>query len=144
MQLLENAGKIGCKMADFSVMMVVVYLGSTTDREDRLIVRSSVTASDSSLSTIRHRNHVYWEPIVFSDESCFQLCPADHRGRVWRSPGQCANPAFNIARHTGPQQGVIVWGAISFDIRMSLVVIRAHLSRRYVDDTLRPVLLLLL
>ncbi|GFU47205.1 HTH_Tnp_Tc3_2 domain-containing protein [Trichonephila clavipes] len=54
------------------------------------------------------RNHADWRPIVFSDESRLQLCPDDHRGRVWRNPGQRADPAFTIARHTGPQPGIIV------------------------------------
>ncbi|GFX02495.1 HTH_Tnp_Tc3_2 domain-containing protein [Trichonephila clavipes] len=73
-------------------------------------------------------NHADWGPIVFSYESRFQLCPDDHRGRVWNSPGQRADPAFTIARHTGPQSGVTVRGAISFDSRTPLVVIRAHLQ----------------
>ncbi|GFW23987.1 transposable element Tc1 transposase [Trichonephila clavipes] len=59
-------------------------------------------------------NHADWGPIVFSDESRFQLCPDDRRGRFWRNPGHRADPAFTIARHTGPQPGVIVWSAIFF------------------------------
>ncbi|GFS52331.1 hypothetical protein TNCV_4850451 [Trichonephila clavipes] len=62
------------------------------------------------------------------DKSRFQLCPEDNRGRVWRRLGQCAYPAFNIARHTGPQPGVTVCGAISFDIWTSSVFVRAHLQ----------------
>lgn len=163
---------------------------ATTNREDRAIVRSAVTAPSSSLSTIRrstqtpvstmtiHRrlrernlrsrrplrhlpltpahcrarlqwcmarsgwNDADWGRIVFSDESRFQLCPDDHRRRVWRRTGQRGDPAFTIARHTGPQQGIMVWGAISFDSRTPLVVIRGTLTaQRYVDDILRPVLL---
>ncbi|GFU34556.1 transposable element Tc1 transposase [Trichonephila clavipes] len=30
-------------------------------------------------------SHADWGPIVFSDESRFQLCPEDHRGRVCRT-----------------------------------------------------------
>ncbi|GFT42284.1 transposable element Tc1 transposase [Trichonephila clavipes] len=63
----------------------------------------------------RSWNHVDWGRTVFSDESCFQLCPDDHRRRVWRRPGQRADPAFTVARHTGLQQEVMVWGAISFE-----------------------------
>ena len=44
----------------------------------------------------------------------------DHRRRVWRRLGQCAHPAFTIARHTGPQPGVMVWGAISLDRRTQI------------------------
>ncbi|GFX58091.1 hypothetical protein TNCV_4048491 [Trichonephila clavipes] len=92
-------------MADFSVM----EFGrprATADREDVLIVGSAVAA----------------------DESRFQLCLDDHRGRVWRSPGQRADPTFNIARYTVPQPGVGVLRAISFDSRTSLFILRAHLQ----------------
>ncbi|GFT90485.1 transposable element Tc1 transposase [Trichonephila clavipes] len=77
---------------------------ATADREDRLIARSAVKAPDSSLSTIR----------LFSDESHFQLCPDDHRRRVWRHPGQGADPAFTIA---------------------------GYKAQQYIDDILRPILL---
>ncbi|GFW99745.1 uncharacterized protein TNCV_3419751 [Trichonephila clavipes] len=40
-------------------------------------------------------NHADWGRIVFSDESRFQLCPDDHRRRVWRRPGQRVDPTFN-------------------------------------------------
>ncbi|GFU76793.1 uncharacterized protein TNCV_4519501 [Trichonephila clavipes] len=53
--------------------------------------------------------------IVFGDESRFHLCPDDHRRRVWRRPGQRADPAFTIERHAGPQPGVMVWGTVSFE-----------------------------
>ncbi|GFU89421.1 transposable element Tc1 transposase [Trichonephila clavipes] len=83
MRLLEDADKNGWTVADFSVMMVPK---ATAEREDRLIGR-----------------------IVFSDESRFQLCPDDHRRRVWRRPRQRADAAFAIAYHTGPQPEVMVW-----------------------------------
>ncbi|GFU88901.1 hypothetical protein TNCV_4445761 [Trichonephila clavipes] len=44
-------------------------------------------------------------------------------------PRQRADPIFIIVHHTGPQPGVIVWGAIYFDIWTPLVVIRAHIVR---------------
>ncbi|GFS71646.1 transposable element Tc1 transposase [Trichonephila clavipes] len=62
------------------------------------------------------------------DKSRFRLCPDDHQRRAWRRPGQHADLAFIIARYTGPQPGVMVWGAISFGRFTSLVVIRAHLQ----------------
>ncbi|GFS63935.1 transposable element Tc1 transposase [Trichonephila clavipes] len=69
-------------------------------------------------------NHVDWGCIVFSDESSLQLCPDHHRRRVWRRPGQRADLAFTIARHAGSQPGVMVWGAISFESRTPLIIIR--------------------
>ncbi|GFS84947.1 HTH_Tnp_Tc3_2 domain-containing protein [Trichonephila clavipes] len=47
-------------------------------------------------------NHAEWESIVFSEEFRFQMCPDDRRRRVWRRPGQRADPAFTIAHHTDP------------------------------------------
>ncbi|UYV79559.1 hypothetical protein LAZ67_17003118 [Cordylochernes scorpioides] len=83
-----------------------------------------------------------WGRIVFSDESRFLLCPDDRRKRVWRRHGQRVDPGLTVKHHTGPQQGVMVWGAIKFDSRTPLVVIPGTLTaQRYVDDILRPVLL---
>ncbi|GFS47086.1 HTH_Tnp_Tc3_2 domain-containing protein [Trichonephila clavipes] len=53
-------------------------------------------------------NHADWGRILFSEESRFHLRPHDPRRLVWRRPRQRVNPAFNIARHTGPQPGVVV------------------------------------
>ncbi|UYV69232.1 CNOT6L [Cordylochernes scorpioides] len=58
-----------------------------------------------------------WGRIVFSDESHFLLCPDDCRKCVWRRPGQRVDLGLTVEHHTGPQQGVMVWGAISFDSR---------------------------
>ena len=87
-------------------------------------------------------NDADWGRIVFSDESRFVMYPDDQRRRVWRHPGQRTVPAFTVARPTGPQHGIMVWGAISFDSRTPLVVIRRTLNaQRYRDDILRPVVL---
>ncbi|GFU93271.1 histone-lysine N-methyltransferase SETMAR [Trichonephila clavipes] len=95
------------------------------------------TLSSQITVVLRRWNQNDWGRIVFSDEFCFQLCTDDHRIRVWRRPGQRAD-----ARRRGPHLEVIVWGAISFDSRALLVVIRGTLTaQRFVDDTLRTVLL---
>ncbi|GFS54143.1 HTH_Tnp_Tc3_2 domain-containing protein [Trichonephila clavipes] len=70
-----------------------------TAEQDRLIIRSAVTALDSSLSTVR----------LFSDESCFRLCIDDHRSCVWRRQRQRVDPAFTTVCHTDPQKVVMVW-----------------------------------
>ncbi|UYV69295.1 hypothetical protein LAZ67_6003159 [Cordylochernes scorpioides] len=83
-----------------------------------------------------------WGRIVFSDESRFFLCPDDRRKCFWRHPGQRVDLGLTVEHHTGPQQGVMVWGAISFDSRTPLVIIPGTLTaQRYVDDILWPVLL---
>ncbi|UYV70360.1 hypothetical protein LAZ67_7002668 [Cordylochernes scorpioides] len=75
-----------------------------------------------------------WGCIFFSDESRFLLCPDDRRKRVWRRPGQRVDPGLTVEHHTGPQQGVMVWGAISFDSRTPLVVIPGTLTAQRTYD----------
>ncbi|GFX79538.1 uncharacterized protein TNCV_825271 [Trichonephila clavipes] len=99
MRPLEDAGKNGWTVADFSVMIVAVDLGT---------------------QQIRRK--------VFSVKSCFQLCPENHRSCTWRRPGQRADPSFPIARQTGPQQGAMVWGAISFEAGPHWSPLEAHLQ----------------
>ncbi|GFT75835.1 transposable element Tc1 transposase [Trichonephila clavipes] len=82
-------------------------------------------AHDDQLSEFERGRIIGLKEGVFSNESRFHLCPDDHQKRVWRRPGQCADPAFTIASHTGPQPGVMDWDATSFDSRTPLVVIRA-------------------
>ncbi|GFX90893.1 HTH_Tnp_Tc3_2 domain-containing protein [Trichonephila clavipes] len=89
---------------------------ATTDRENKLIVRSTVTAPDSSLSTVGRATRTRVSNITIHrrlrdqnlhlDESHFKLCPDDHRRRVRRRPGQRAGPVFPITYHTGPPPGV--------------------------------------
>ncbi|GFW06748.1 transposable element Tc1 transposase [Trichonephila clavipes] len=100
-----------------------------------------------SLSLVLLKTRRLWERCTLnlsraeSDESRFQLCPDYHRRRVWRLQGKRADPDFCIARHTSPQPGVMVKGAISFDSRTPLVVIRDTLTaQRYIDDIMRTVL----
>ncbi|UYV82585.1 hypothetical protein LAZ67_22000050 [Cordylochernes scorpioides] len=140
---------------------------ATTEREDRAIVRTAVAAPESTLTTIqrvtgtqvskmtinrrlRERNLrarrplrcLHLTPCNDNDESRLLLCPDDRHKRVWRRPGQTVDPGLTVEHHTGPQQGVMVWGTISFDSRTPLVVIPGTLTaQRYVDDILRPVLL---
>lgn len=76
--------------------------------------------------------------IVFIYKSCFQLCPDDHWGRIWRHPGKLRDHDPTIARYTytSPQQGIMIWGLTSFDSRILLVFTSAHLHL-YVDGILR-------
>ncbi|UYV65011.1 hypothetical protein LAZ67_3002812 [Cordylochernes scorpioides] len=75
-----------------------------------------------------------WECIVFSDESRFLLCPDDRHKHVWRCPGQRVDPGLTFKHHTGPQQGVRVWGAISFYSRTPLVVIPGTLTAQHTSS----------
>ncbi|GFX82709.1 transposable element Tc1 transposase [Trichonephila clavipes] len=83
-------------------------------------------------------NPTDWEHIVFSEKSHFQLCPDNHRRRVWRRLVQRADPAFTTARHTSLQSEVMVWSAISFDSRAPLGVIShtysTSVSRRHSEN----------
>ncbi|GFX81325.1 transposable element Tcb2 transposase [Trichonephila clavipes] len=59
-----------------------------------------------------------------SDESRFNLSSDDNRVHVWRPRGECLNPALALQRHTTPTAGVMVWGAIAYNTRSPLVLIR--------------------
>ncbi|GFU18640.1 transposable element Tcb2 transposase [Trichonephila clavipes] len=80
-----------------------------------------------------------WQKFVFSDESRLVLGTDDNRVRVWRRPGKRNNSPHTVLRHTAHTIGVMVWGAIAYDSRSTLIVMRGILtSQRYVDDILRP------
>ncbi|GFW16536.1 DDE_3 domain-containing protein [Trichonephila clavipes] len=49
------------------------------------------------------------------------------------------NPPHTVLLHTARTAGVMVWGAIAYDSRSTLIVMRGTLTgQRYVDDILRP------
>ena len=80
-----------------------------------------------------------WRRIVFSDESRFCVDTDDRRIRVWRTTGQRTNTNYTIERHTARIGGILVWGAISYDSRSPLIVIRGTLTaQRYVEEILQP------
>ncbi|GFU05056.1 transposable element Tc1 transposase [Trichonephila clavipes] len=80
-----------------------------------------------------------WQKVVFSDESRFVLGTDDNRVRLWRHPGERYNSFHTVLRHTARTAGVIVWGAIAYDSRSTLIVMRRTLTgQRYVDDIFRP------
>ncbi|GFT89887.1 transposable element Tcb1 transposase [Trichonephila clavipes] len=62
-----------------------------------------------------------WNPVVFSDESKFNLSSDYNHVRVWRPRGERLNPAFALQRHTAPIVGVMVWGVIAYNTRPTLV-----------------------
>ncbi|GFU83887.1 transposable element Tcb2 transposase [Trichonephila clavipes] len=80
-----------------------------------------------------------WQKVVFSDESRFVLGTDDNRVRVWRRPGERYNSPHTVLRHTARTAGVMVWGAIAYDSRSTLIVMRGTLTGQlYVDYILRP------
>ncbi|GFV47884.1 transposable element Tcb2 transposase [Trichonephila clavipes] len=80
-----------------------------------------------------------WNQVIFGDESRFNLSNDDNRVRVWRSRGKLLNPAFALQQHTATTAGVIVWDAIAYNTRSSLVLIRGTMTaQRYVHDILQP------
>ncbi|GFU50003.1 transposable element Tcb2 transposase [Trichonephila clavipes] len=80
-----------------------------------------------------------WQKVVFSDESRFFGGTDHNRVRVWRSTGERYNFPLTVLRHTARTAGVMVWGAIAYDSRSTLIVMRGTLTgQRYVDDILRP------
>ncbi|GFV37092.1 transposable element Tcb2 transposase [Trichonephila clavipes] len=64
---------------------------------------------------------------------------------MWRPHGEILNPAFVLQRHATPTAGVMVWGAIAYNIRSPLILIYGTMSsQRYVHDILQPHLLRLM
>ncbi|GFU38725.1 transcription factor RFX4 [Trichonephila clavipes] len=82
---------------------------------------------------------VEWNPVVFSDESTFNLSSDDNRVRVWRPRGERLNLASALQRHTTLTADVMVWGAIAYNTRSLLVLIRGTMTAKwYVHDILQP------
>ncbi|GFU55037.1 transposable element Tcb1 transposase [Trichonephila clavipes] len=80
-----------------------------------------------------------WQKVAFSDEFRFVLGTDDNRVLVRRHPGERYNSHHTVLRHTARTAGVMVWGAIAYDSRSTLIVMRGTLTgKRYVDDILRP------
>ncbi|GFU03595.1 transposable element Tcb2 transposase [Trichonephila clavipes] len=74
-----------------------------------------------------------------TDESWFVLGTDDNRVRVWRRPGERYNSSLTVLRHTARTDGVMVWEAISYYSRSTVIVMCGTLTgQRYVDDILRP------
>ncbi|GFU42167.1 transposable element Tc1 transposase [Trichonephila clavipes] len=84
-------------------------------------------------------NVTEWQKVMFSDESRFVWGTDDNRVRVWRRPGERYNSPHTVLRHTARTAGVMIWEAIAYDSRSTLIVMRGTLTgQRYVDDILRP------
>ncbi|GFW08353.1 transposable element Tcb2 transposase [Trichonephila clavipes] len=80
-----------------------------------------------------------WNQVVFSDESRFPLISDDNRVRVWRPHGELLNPPFALHPYTAPIAVVRVWGAIAYNARSPLVLIRGTMTTQwYVHDSLQP------
>ncbi|GFU58780.1 transposable element Tcb2 transposase [Trichonephila clavipes] len=102
----------------------------------RLKHSSPLHSVSQSVLRVPPRN---WQKVVFSDESRFVLGTDDNRVRVWRRPGERYNSPHTVLRHTARTAGVMVWGAIAYDSRSTLIVMHGTLTgQRYVDDILRP------
>ncbi|GFU49068.1 transposable element Tcb1 transposase [Trichonephila clavipes] len=69
-----------------------------------------------------------WKQVVFSDESRFNLSSDDNRVCVFRPRGECLNPVFALHHHTDPTAGMMVWGAIAYNTRSCLVLIRGSMT----------------
>ncbi|GFW75896.1 transposable element Tcb2 transposase [Trichonephila clavipes] len=85
---------------------------------------------------------VEWNQVVFSDESRFNLSSDGNRVRVWRPRGERINPAFTLQRHTARTARMRVRGAIAYNTRSSLVLIRVTMTaQRHVHGILQPLVL---
>ncbi|GFV03803.1 transposable element Tcb2 transposase [Trichonephila clavipes] len=82
---------------------------------------------------------VEWNQVILNDESRFNLSSDDNRVGVWRPRGERINPVFSLQRYTAPTAGVMVWGAIPYNTRSPLVLIRGTMTAQwYVHNNLKP------
>ena len=91
------------------------------------------------------RNCAYRGRIVFMDESFVPNCILTTTADVsWDVRGSVCGegPSLTIASHIGSQQGIIVWGVISFYNRYHQLVISGTVTQFCDDDILFSVLLL--
>ncbi|GFY15877.1 transposable element Tcb1 transposase [Trichonephila clavipes] len=58
-----------------------------------------------------------WIQVDFSDEYRFNVSSDANRVRVWRPRGERLYLAFTLLPQTAPTAGVMVWGAIAYNIR---------------------------
>ena len=81
----------------------------------------------------------YWQRVIFSDESRFQLNRSDGRQRVYRRRGErYARPCIAHNDRFG-RCSVMVWGAIGYGWRSELVFVDGTLNaQRYRDLVLQP------
>ncbi|GFS52863.1 translation factor GUF1 homolog, mitochondrial [Trichonephila clavipes] len=83
-----------------------------------------------------------WRSVVLSDGSRFCLCASDVRVLVRRRPWERLQPNCLPPRRTGPTPGVMIWAAISYDSRTTLVVIPITLTANlYVSLVIQPIVL---
>ncbi|GFX98755.1 transposable element Tcb2 transposase [Trichonephila clavipes] len=135
--------------------------GQTSCREDHHIVRNArlqPTASSAAIhaqlvpslgapvSSRTIRRHLTEGQlgscahyVVYSDETRVNLSSDDKRVHVWRPRSDRLNPAFALQRPTSPTAGVMAWGAIAYNTRSPLVLIRGTMTAQwYVHDILQP------
>ncbi|GFX34534.1 transposable element Tcb2 transposase [Trichonephila clavipes] len=80
-----------------------------------------------------------WQKVVFSDKSRFVFGTDDNRVRVWKRPGEWFIFPHTVLHLTARTAGVMVWEAIAYDSRSTLIVMRGTLTgQRYVGDIFRP------
>ncbi|GFV26446.1 hypothetical protein TNCV_3360991 [Trichonephila clavipes] len=65
-----------------------------------------------------------WKKVVFSDESRFVLGTDDIRVQVLRRSAERYKSPHIVLRHTASKAGVMVWEAIVYDSRSTLIVMR--------------------
>lgn len=83
----------------------------------------------------------HWRPVLFTDESRFNLSTCDRRERVWRCRGE-RYAACNIIQHDRFGGGsVMVWGGISLEGRTDLYRLDngTLTAIRYRDEILGPI-----
>ncbi|GFW29151.1 transposable element Tcb2 transposase [Trichonephila clavipes] len=104
----------------------------TSRREDRHIVRNARVQTTASSAAVQEQNQV-----VCSDDSRFNL--SSDGNHVWIPRGERLNPALALQLHNTAKTGVMVRGAIAYNTRSPLVLMRGTMRAQwYVPDILQP------
>ncbi|KFM57876.1 Transposable element Tcb1 transposase, partial [Stegodyphus mimosarum] len=106
----------------------------TSRGEDRHIVRNARVQPTASSAAIQAQVAPSLGAPVPSRTIRRHLAEGQLRAR-----GERLNPAFAVQRHIAPTVGVMVWGAIAYNTRSSLVLFRGTMTaQRYVHEILQP------
>lgn len=87
----------------------------------------------------KYLNHPpeFWERVLFTDESKFNLFGSDGRVKVWRNPGEGLNPKYTIKTVKYGGGGVLVWGCMAASGVGNLHLIKGTMDQYVYIDILK-------
>ncbi|GFX09852.1 endonuclease G, mitochondrial [Trichonephila clavipes] len=101
-------------------------LSNITPQATLIMLRGGVGTSGSEKCRLHEdqAQDALDRPVIEKTTTLSNLSSDDSDVRVLRPRGERLNPAFVLQRHTTPTAGLMVWGAIAYNIRSPIVLIR--------------------